>query len=501
MRCIQGTYAAYLKHRAYSIHIGVNMKRTRSPDNRPLLGQIIKIEEVPPLISIPNEVNSPRILQREPTQVSGFGNGIAGHSQPALNPSVNQLLFTNRRVNSPTRVQQAPLLNSIPNAINPPLMTQREPAQVSELCVGIVRQSQPAPNPIVDQLVSTNVRLSSLPISPTKNIINQPRLTDQMLPAAIEAISNDDLETAMQIVGVKSIEELVYLTEGRGNTLLAYAAQLGRAKPIKILLSKVLDPQQLIQKKNNNGYTALIIAASLGYAKAITAMLKGVDNPQQLAEQIDTKGATALHYAAVYGHAGAIMAMLKGVGNPQQLAEQIDTKSATALLHAVKNGHEAATTAILSNVPNPQQLAEQQTTFGSLALSAAASRGHVGVITSIFSRVSNPQQLAEQQSINGSTALMYAVNSSASTLIITKIFESVVDTEKLIFQVHNEGLNSFTHALKKGNMEAALLLFDLAKNKTALLLRKNSPNQPAAIQIMTPDILEIFLNKYNENKE
>jgi hypothetical protein len=127
------------------------MKRTRSPDNRPLLGQIIKIEEVPPLISIPNEVNSPRIIQREPTQVSGFGNGIVGHSQPAPNPSVNQF-------------------------------------------------------------VSTNVRLSSLPISPTKNTINRPRLTDQMLPAAIEAISNDDLETAMQIVGVKSIEELVYLT-------------------------------------------------------------------------------------------------------------------------------------------------------------------------------------------------------------------------------------------------------------------------------------------------
>jgi ankyrin repeat protein len=319
-----------------------------------------------------------------------------------------------------------------------------------------------------------------------------------MLPAAIEAISNDDLETAMQIVGVKSIEELVYLTEGRGNTLLSYAAQLGRAKPIKVLLSKVLDPQKLMLKKNNNGYTALIIAASLGYAKAITAMLKGVDNPQQLAEQIDDiNGATALHYAAVYGHAGAITAMLKGVGNPQQLAEQIDAKGATALHHAAKNGHEAVATAILSNVSNRQQLAEQQTIFGSLALSAAASRGHIGVITSIFSLVSNPQQLAEQQSINGSTAIMYAVNSSESTLIITKILESVVDTEKLIFQVHNEGLNSFTHALKKGNMDAAELLFDKAKDKTALLLKKNNPDQPAGIEMMEQDILKKFLEKYN----
>jgi ankyrin repeat protein len=189
--------------------------------------------------------------------------------------------------------------------------------------------------------------------------------------------------------------------------------------------------------------------------------------------------------------------MLKGVGNPQQLAEQIDAKGATALHHAAKNGHEAVATAILSNVSNRQQLAEQQTIFGSLALSAAASRGHIGVITSIFSLVSNPQQLAEQQSINGSTAIMYAVNSSESTLIITKILESVVDTEKLIFQVHNEGLNSFTHALKKGNMDAAELLFDKAKDKTALLLKKNNPDQPAGIEMMEQDILKKFLEKYN----
>ena len=119
------------------------------------------------------------------------------------------------------------------------------------------------------------------------------------------------------------------------------------------------------------------------------------------------------------------------------------------------------------------------------------------MVTSIFSRVSNPQQLAEQQSKNGHTALMCAVNSNASTLIITKILESVVDTEKLIFQVNNQGLNSFTHALKKGNMEAAELLFDKAKDKTALLLKKNSPDQLAAIEIMKPDILEKFLKKYN----
>ena len=88
--------------------------------------------------------------------------------------------------------------------------------------------------------------------------------------------------------------------------------------------------------------------------------------------------------------------------------------------------------------------------------------------------------------------------SSASTLIITKILESVVDAEKLIFFMDIQGLNSFTFSLRQGNMEVALLLFDRAKDKAALLLKKNSPNQPVAIQMMKPEIQDVFLKKYNE---
>ena len=410
------------------------MKRAHSPDNRPLLGQIIKIEEVPPLTSMPNEVNSPRIIQREPTQVRGFGNGIAGHSQAVLNPSLNQL-------------------------------------------------------------ESTNVRLISLPISHT---INQPRLTQQMFPAAIAAISNDDLETAMQIVGAKSIEELAYLTDINGNTLLAYAAEHGRAKPIKVLLSKVLDPQQIMQKRNNAGFTALMIAASFGQAKAITAMLEGVGNPQQLAEQIDAKSHSALHLAAQNGHAAAITAILNDKSYAQQLAEQQDKNGGTALVVAAVNGDENVITAILKSVSNPQQLAEKQDKVGRTALMYAAYNGYVEVTASIFSGVSNPQQLAEKQDKSGQTALFSAIHSYVGTLIITKIFESVDDAEKLIFQIDKKGLNSFTFSLINGNMEAALLLFDKAKDKASLLLKKNSPNQPAAIQMMKPEIQDVFLKKYNE---
>ena len=225
------------------------MKRAHSPESRPLLGQIIKSEEVPLPTNIPNLVNPPLVYQRGPAQISGLGVGIIGNPQPVQNPSVSQLLFTNLSANSPARFEQAPLQNNIPNAGNPALMLGRGPAQESGFGNGIVGQSQPALNPSVNQLESTNVRLISLPISPTINTINQPRLTHQMFPAAIAAISNDDLETAMQIVGVKNIEELAYSTDIQGYTLLAYAAEHGRAKPIRVLLSKVQDSQQLMQKK------------------------------------------------------------------------------------------------------------------------------------------------------------------------------------------------------------------------------------------------------------
>ena len=68
-----------------------------------------------------------------------------------------------------------------------------------------------------------------------------------------------------------------------------------------------------------------------------------------------------------------------------------------------------------------------------------------------------------------------------------------MDAEKLIFQIDKKGLNSFTFSLINGNMEAALLLFDKAKDKTALLLKKNSPTQPAGIELMPSDYIKIFL--------
>jgi hypothetical protein len=46
-----------------------------------------------------------------------------------------------------------------------------------------------------------------------------------------------------------------------------------------------------------------------------------------------------------------------------------------------------------------------------------------------------------------------------------------------------------------------LVIFDKAKDKTALLFKKNRPNLPAAIEEMTPEILQRFVKKYNESKE
>ena len=112
--------------------------------------------------------------------------------------------------------------------------------------------------------------------------------------------------------------------------------------------------------------------------------------------------------------------------------------------------------------------------------------------------MSNPQQLAEKQDKSGQTALFSAIHSYVSTLVITKILESVDDAEKMIFQIDNKGLNSFTYALRQGNVEAALLLFDKANDKASLLLKTNSPNQLAAIKMMKPEIQDIFLKKYNE---
>jgi ankyrin repeat protein len=327
------------------------------------------------------------------------------------------------------------------------------------LNVEIICNSQSGLKSPIDQLVSTNVKIISL----SRDAVSRPQLTPEIFQTAIQEIIKNNLESAMQIIGATNIEELAYSTDVKGNTLLAHATEYGYAKPIKILLGKVLDPQQLTQIKNNAGKTAILLAAQNGHANAITALLKNVSNRQRLVEQIDAQGNSALHYAASYGHAPAI-------------------------------------TAILSDGINKQLLAERQNNFGYSALMLAADKGYVEVIVSIFSVVNNRQQLAEQINNFGQTVLMNGLLSGASALVITKILESIEDAEKLIFHVNNEGLNSFTYALMRENIDAALVIFDKAEDKTALLFKKNGPSEEAAIQMMKPEIQDLFAKKFYESK-
>ncbi len=408
--------------------------------------------------STPSAANSPRMYQRQALQVSGLSTGIVGNSQSVPNPTMNQVVPENRSSIRPTILSVGVIRHS-PSVLNHPMSqmvsTNRNSVRPTILNVEIICNSQSVLNSPIDQLVSTNVRIVSL----SNDVESRPQLTPEIFQTAIQEIIKNNLDSAIQIIGVTTLEELAYSTDVKGNTLLAHAAEFGYTKPIKILLSKVLDPQQLTKIKNNAGQTAILLAAQNGHANAITALLRGVINRQRLVEQIDAQGNSALHYAASYGHTPAI-------------------------------------TAILSDGINKQLLAEHQNNFGYSALMLAADKGYVEVIVSIFSAVNNRQQLAEQINNFGQTVLMNGLLSGTSTLAITKILESIEDPEKLIFHVNNEGLNSFTYALMRENIDAALVIFDKAKDKNALLYKKNNPDQEAAIKMMKPEIQSIFLKKF-----
>ena len=418
--------------------------------------------QMPIRTSTPSAVNTPHIYQRQTLQVGGLSTGIVDNSQSVLTPTVNQVASVNRSSIRPTILSVGVIRHS-PSLLNRPmsqmLFTNRNSVRPTILNVEIICNSQSGLNSPIDQLVSTNVRIISL----SRDAVSRPQLTPEIFQTAIQEIIKNNLESAMQIIGVTTIEELAYSTDVKGNTLLAHAAEYGDAKPIKILLSKILDPQQLTQIKNNAGKTAILLAAKNGHAKAITALLKNVSKRQRLVEQIDAQGNSALHYAASYGHAPAI-------------------------------------TAILSDGINKQLIAERQNNFGYSALMLAADKGYVEVIASIFSAVNNRQPLAEQINNFGQTVLMNGLLSDTSALVITEILESIEDPEKLIFHVNNEGLNLFTYALMRGNIDAAIVIFDKAIDKTTLLFKKNDPNEEAAIQIMSPEIKDVFTKKFYESK-
>jgi len=195
---------------------------------------------------------------------------------------------------------------------------------------------------------------------------------------------------------------------------------------------------------------------------------------------------------------------IAGISSLQELCEMRFYDHYSILTLLVKDGNAKLISLLLQSiedpqklVEHPQKLAEHQDNIGMTLLTIAANLGHAEVITAMLSGVPHPQQLAEKEGIYGITALMLAAGSGEEG-VITKILESVDDTEALIFQKDHSGMNSFIYALQSGNTKAALVLFDWTKDKFELMFARNSPNQLSAIQMMKPEIQDIFLKKYNE---
>jgi ankyrin repeat protein len=291
----------------------------------------------------------------------------------------------------------------------------------------------------------------------------KPKLTKEIFSQICSAQSKSDLENCMRIVGVSSLQELCEMRLVETYTVLMAVAQNGNAKLTSLSLQLVADPQKLALMSCDLGLTALMRAANEGHVEVINAILANVPNPQQVAEN-KPRDNTAMCVAIYFEEAGAITALLSGVPNPQQLAEQVCSNDENALMLAVRFGNVDCVAAVLAGVPNPKALALKITGFiHTSALMIAAIYGHVGVII--------------------------------------KIFEYIDDTEALIFQENFNGNNAFIFALKFRQTEAALVIFDKAKDKASLMFKQNSPDQKAAIQRMKPEILDLFIKKYNESKE
>ena len=191
---------------------------------------------------------------------------------------------------------------------------------------------------------------------------------------------------------------------------------------------------------------------------------------------------------------------IAGISSLQELCEMRFYDRYSILTLLIKHGNAKLISLLLESVEDPQKLAEHQDNIGMTLLIIAANFGHAEVITAMLSGVPHPQQLAEKEGLYGITALMLAAG-SGDVGVITKLLGSVDNTEALIFQKDHSGMNSFIYALQSGNTKAALVLFDWTKDKASLMFKQNSPDQKAAIQMMKPEILDLFIKKYNESKE
>ena len=129
----------------------------------------------------------------------------------------------------------------------------------------------------------------------------------------------------------------VNAAQGDGMRALHWAATMGRADIIDVLLYAGADPESTTRL---GAYTALHLASKAGHAEAIERLMQGHARP----ETETSTGATALHFAARSGRADAVATLIR---HGAEVDSRAGSAEQTPLIWATASDRVAAMTILL----------------------------------------------------------------------------------------------------------------------------------------------------------
>jgi ankyrin repeat protein len=296
------------------------------------------------------------------------------------------------------------------------------------------------------------------------------------------AVLNGDLGTVENQLNSfkndpKTLQHLIVVTDGSGQTALHLAADRGFDEIVKQILasaksipddSKTLSDLVMITTYNSKK-TALHLAAWNGYNEVVKRLLESIekypDTLKQLVSAVDRDGRIPLHEAAASGSLSVVKELLASIEkypDTTQLVSAVDRNGRTLLHEAAESDSLDVVKELLARVekyPNTlKQLASAVDKDGRTPLHKAAASGSLNVVKELLASVKKYpdtlKQLVSAVDKDGRT-LLHEAAESGSLDVVRGLLASVkmyFDTLQLVSAVDKDHRTPLHEAAKSGSL-------------------------------------------------
>lgn len=297
------------------------------------------------------------------------------------------------------------------------------------------------------------------------------------------SVLNGDIEACkamlQSVPSLKKKMRLIEKTNYCGETLLTLAAKLGHTEMIQVIRESIEIESswvKLVMIKNYSGKTALTIAMENSNLEMIKVLMINITNKREM---------KLMPYIAMCHQKKE---------KEQRLIEIAQQDENNALKNAVIKGSAELVKVLLDSefdLIQRQKLVTKHAQNENSLWWHAVNNMQSDVVKILLGSVYKPNQrqaLLQMTDGNGKAALQIAAN-KGNIEMARNLLQAAVDSQEMIFQEDNIGMNAFMLAALNQHTTLALLIFDKTIDKYELL------NQCSKYQVHTIDLVSQKLSK------